>query len=184
MIIINFFAGAGSGKSTTAAALFSYLKMTGLNCELVTEFAKDLTWDESTKVLGYQPYVFGQQAWRLERLSGKVDVVVTDSPLLLSLAYSDPLLPICWKEYVLWEHNRYPSINFFIHRNKKYHRTGRNQTYDEAVMMDNKILQILQDENITLTEILTGDGTSAIKAFAKVSSNETVAKLIQQSPEF
>lgn len=65
MIVVNFFGGPGAGKSTTSAHLFSLLKMSEINCELVTEFAKDLTWSESVKMLGFQPYVFGEQAWRI-----------------------------------------------------------------------------------------------------------------------
>jgi adenylylsulfate kinase-like enzyme len=40
--VINLFGGPGTGKSTLAAALFTDLKMKGINAELVTEFAKDL----------------------------------------------------------------------------------------------------------------------------------------------
>ena len=39
--MVNFYAGPGSGKSTMAAAIFSRLKWKDVNCELVTEFAKD-----------------------------------------------------------------------------------------------------------------------------------------------
>ena len=44
--VINLFGAAGSGKSTAASYIFSQLKMRGIECELVQEFAKDLTWEE------------------------------------------------------------------------------------------------------------------------------------------
>ena len=46
-IYICLYASPSSGKSTMAANVFSKLKMFGVNCELVTEFAKDLVWDNS-----------------------------------------------------------------------------------------------------------------------------------------
>lgn len=51
MIIINLYGSPGSGKSTAAAYIFSKLKMKGVECELVTEVAKDLVWDENSKAL-------------------------------------------------------------------------------------------------------------------------------------
>lgn len=50
-IVCNYFSGPGAGKSTLAAATFAKLKMLGVNCELVTEFAKDKTWEKNFTVL-------------------------------------------------------------------------------------------------------------------------------------
>ena len=50
-IVCNFFSGPGAGKSTLAAAVFAKLKMLGVNCELVTEFAKDKTWEKNYTAL-------------------------------------------------------------------------------------------------------------------------------------
>ena len=47
MKVINLFAGPGTGKSTTAAGLFYKMKSKGYMVELVTEFAKDLVYQES-----------------------------------------------------------------------------------------------------------------------------------------
>lgn len=49
-IIVNLCGSPGVGKSTGAAYIFSQLKMRGINCELVTEFAKDKVWEESHAV--------------------------------------------------------------------------------------------------------------------------------------
>ena len=46
MKVINLFGGPGCGKSTTAADLFARMKLRGLSVELVTEYAKDVVWDE------------------------------------------------------------------------------------------------------------------------------------------
>lgn len=40
-LVVNLFAQPGAGKSTGAAYLFYNLKCLGVNCEYVSEFAKD-----------------------------------------------------------------------------------------------------------------------------------------------
>ena len=56
-IIVNLFSGPGAGKSTTAAGLFYKLKKQGVNCELVTEYAKHVTWRGNFSTLKNQVYV-------------------------------------------------------------------------------------------------------------------------------
>lgn len=58
MIVVNLFGAPGAGKSTGAAYIFSLLKMAGVNAELVTEFAKDKTWEHNTKALDNQVYMY------------------------------------------------------------------------------------------------------------------------------
>lgn len=168
MIVVNFYGGPSSGKSTVAAGLFHFLKMAEVNCELVTEYAKDLTWGEHSKAMKYQPYLFGEQGWRLERLSGLVDVVVTDSPLILSSIYATPEMPQAWHDFVLWEHKRRNTLDFFLKRVKAYNPIGRSQTEEEAKAIDDKILDTLTGMGVKFHEVLTGDGTAAIRAFGIV----------------
>ena len=44
--VINLFGGPGAGKSTTAAGLFYEMKVRDIKCELVTEYAKDMTYEK------------------------------------------------------------------------------------------------------------------------------------------
>ena len=134
--IINLFAGPGAGKSTTAAGLFHKMKLQGESVEYVQEFAKDLTWSAWHNALDCQSYVFGQQLWRIERLIGKVDYIITDSPLLLSLIYKPKDYPNSFDNFVLDMFNKYDNINFYLIRKKKYISIGRNQTEDEAKVID------------------------------------------------
>ena len=46
-LVVNLFAGPGTGKSTAAAQIFQALKWQRFSCELVTEFAKEKVWEES-----------------------------------------------------------------------------------------------------------------------------------------
>ncbi len=148
-LIVNLFGGPGCGKSTGAAYIFSQLKMAGYDAELVTEFAKDKTWEGNLKALSNQFYIFGKQCFRLSRVCGDVDVIVTDSPLLLSNYYAgnDPKMEN-FKKACLDVFNSYNNINFILNRVKPYNKNGRNQTLLEAVSIDCDLLAILNDNNI------------------------------------
>ena len=149
MKVINLFAGPGAGKSTTRALLFGHLKMLGFNCEEVTEYAKDLFWERHNSLLTDQLMILANQNRRLERLKGKVDLVITDSPLLLSLHYKTlNYLPNTFQSLLFELWHTYHNVNFFINRNKPYSVIGRMQTEEEAKKIDIEIKQLLSNNNI------------------------------------
>lgn len=81
-LIVNFFGGPGTGKSTTTAHVFSLLKWKGYNCEMALEYAKEKVWEGSLDVLDDQIYLFGEQYHRIKILENKVDIISCDSPFL------------------------------------------------------------------------------------------------------
>jgi hypothetical protein len=154
MRVINLFAGPGAGKSTTAYGLTHFLKVFGVNCEFVHEEAKEFTWEKRYMTLACQPYIFGKQMRNLWRLQDQVDVVVTDSPILLSLAYATSEWPDSFKTYVVDQFNEFNNINYFLRRNNKpYLPVGRSQTAEEAGQLDQKILRIMLDNNVNMITI-------------------------------
>ena len=146
-LVINLFGGPGSGKSTTCAGIFERLKLKGINCEMATEYAKDKVWEESYKTLDDQIYVFGKQLHRINRLLGKVDVIITDSPLINSIVY-DKENNLAFKSLILNQHNRLNNLNYYIARDEHYEEKGRMQTKNEAEELDKEIKKILFDNNI------------------------------------
>jgi tRNA uridine 5-carbamoylmethylation protein Kti12 len=136
--VINLYGGPGCGKSTTAAGIIHYLKSTDVKAEYVTEFAKDLTWDESFGVLQNGIYVLANQYHRLWRLQGKVDVVVTDSPLLLNMVYNTKHHDLTRQLF-----EEFDNDNYFIIRSKNYMKYGRTQTLEEAKALDEKAKGVL-----------------------------------------
>jgi len=164
------FAGPGAGKSTICAHVFAELKWLGVNCEMALEHAKDLVWQKSFEVLENQLYVFGKQQHRLFRLNGKVDVVITDSPLINSVIYdcrrlSDKTAGFSrlLQAMVLGEHEVYDNLNFFIERHKRYKPEGRRQTEDQAKELDSQILATLVEHAVPHASIPgTVDGVKMI----------------------
>jgi hypothetical protein len=144
MLVINLFAGPGAGKSTTAAGVFAELKTRGYSAELVTEFAKECAWEGRSGPLRCQPYVFGEQLWRLERLRDRgVDVVVSDSPILLSAIYAPDDTPAAFHDVVFHYHERMQALDVFLRRVKAYDPRGRFQDLREAQALDERILRTL-----------------------------------------
>ena len=142
-------------NSTTAAGVFSLLKMHGVNAELITEFAKDLTWEKRFKTLNDQIYVWGKQRHRMWRVKDHVDVMVTDSPLLFGLIYGKKN-PDCFNEMILHSFNTFDSMNYFLLRKKPYNPKGRIQTEEESKQLDGEISTMLYENNIEF-EAVGGD---------------------------
>lgn len=140
MLIVNLYAGPGAGKSTLAAAIFAQLKDQGVVAELVTEFAKDLVWENNLRPLACQPYIFGEQLWRIERLKGAgVEVVVTDSPIRLAAVYAPPGTPLAFISAVHAYANQQTTMSVFLGRVKPYQPLGRLGAEGDAQAHDEKI---------------------------------------------
>lgn len=158
-LVVGFAGQPGAGKSTIAAAIFSVLKKNGVNAELVTEYAKDKTWEHNMCALRCQEYVFGKQSYKLARCRDDVDVIVTDSPLFLGLMYkTDPVLDESFDKVVINVFNSYNNMVYFVNRVKKYNPKGRNQTEKESDEIGVKTKELMERFGIEYKEI-DGDGT-------------------------
>ncbi len=154
MKVINLWAGPGAGKSTIAAQLFAELKWKNCNCELVREWIKEKVWQGNNHSLSNQLYVFAKQQNGMFLLKDKVDYVITDSPLPLSIMYnSDKDEGGFFAKLVSREFSRYDNLNYFIKRQKPYNPLGRYQTADEAQELDLKIKELLEKYFFSYKEI-------------------------------
>jgi len=146
--VINVLGGPGAGKSTTAAGLFFEMKKRQIEVELVTEYAKDMTWEKRHNVLSDQLYILAKQNRRVQRLAGQVEWVITDSPVILGMVYKSPDYYPSFDTFVMEVFNSYDNHNFLIGRDFAYQAAGRNQTADEAVEVDNVIKDMLDEKQI------------------------------------
>ena len=149
MILVNLYGAPGTGKSTGAAYIYSKLKLEGINCELVTEYAKDMVWDQNRKAIYNQAYIFGNQYYRISRLENEVDVVITDSPLLLSIIYNkDKRLGNEFIQLVKSVSNSYENrIDILFKRVKEYSIVGRLHNEEQSDKLYNEIKDLLDIVN-------------------------------------
>lgn len=147
---INLFGGPGSGKSTTAAALFANLKRANISVEHCTEYVKRWVYLNRNVSKHDQIYLFAkQQQTEYTCLNNGVNLIVTDSPCFLSYCYAKQFgddkiteaLSLLNKSY----DEDYHPLNIFIKRgDKQYHQEGRWQTKSDAEKMDSLILDNLE----------------------------------------
>ena len=157
MYVINLFGVPGVGKSTGAAYIFSKLKMQDINAELVTEFAKNIIWENNLATLEDYAYIFGVQSRRISRCQNKVDVVITDAPLFCTVFYNqNSAFGEQFNKVVVSVFNSYNNINYFVDQERNYNSIGRLQTEKQARAMKKPMLNMLKKYNINF-EIIDGD---------------------------
>ena len=143
--VINLFGGPGTGKSTAAAVLFGLMKEEGHSVELVREYAKDLAWQQIPFTADIQIDLIANQYNREKILYGKVDWIITDSPLMLGHIYTKYYQGLDYMLPVITHLQEYRSglgvmdYNFFLNRHKIYDERGRNESEEQAKAIDSFI---------------------------------------------
>ncbi len=145
-VVVNLFGGPGTGKSTTAAQVFAHLKQQGKSVELVREYVKDWAWEQRKIGPLHQPYIFGEQSHREGLLYGKVDSVITDSPLLLSGFYHSHYFGVDYLTPTIlgfmkhaFDTSGTTYLNIVLGRVKPYVGAGRYETEEQAKNLDTAI---------------------------------------------
>ena len=106
------------------------------------------------KALSCQPYIFGEQCWKIDRCVDKVSVIVTDSPLFLSAVYNPDLnIEPEFSRMVLKKYNTYNNICFLLKRQWDYQNFGRKESEKEAITLDKRIEEILQNNSLQFEEV-------------------------------
>lgn len=168
-IIVNLYGGPGTGKSSGAAYIFAKLKMAGVDAEYVTEFAKDKVWEGSQEAFRCQFYITGKQSFRVSRCFGKLDVIVTDSPIRLGKIYADlngrPQLGLACVEEA--DQYRGSTIEIFLERVKPYNPNGRNQTEEESKEIDKTIRKMLDDQGVPYA-VMRGEQSGYERVFEHI----------------
>ena len=165
------------GKSTISSGLFYQMKTRGYKVEFISEYAKDLTYGKDFVKLKDQLLVFANQFHKYYKLQNQnIDYLIHESPILLSLVYygNDNILPEQeFKNLVLSTYKNTNNINIFLERNNEneYQEFGRNQDLDAAKEIDEKILKILDENNISYVKIKSGKKTH--KEILKYISKQT-----------
>jgi hypothetical protein len=160
-LVVNLFAGPGAGKTTSAFELTALLMKQGIITEYVGEYAKELVWQGKLEALDgtleNQRAVFREQDGRVKRLLGKVDVIVTDSPALLSLVYVRSEDHNTLFNEVIQTRAGRRSFNYFVEREIPYVEEGRKHSFSDALGLDLAIRGLLNDLKIEFMS-LKGSG--------------------------
>lgn len=156
--LINLYAGPGAGKSTKAAELFYKVKRLGIEAELISEYVKQWVWEER-KICTYdQFYIFGKQAKKEYSLFGKVDYIITDAPMLLSVYYTSVfgspemarVFSDMYKVYVdMCKESGVEMLHYWVERQGVYQPNGRIHSEEEALAIDKDLQKFLVSHGIT-----------------------------------
>lgn len=175
-LIVNLFGAPGAGKSTGAAYIFYKLKQLGYNAEYVSEFAKDKVWEKNDEVFKNQAYIFGKQYFKISRCLDKVDIIVTDSPLLLSYFYNyNEVLGEHFDNCVKSVFYSMNNINYFINRVKPYNPSGRLQNEAESDELALDFKSELGEIGLKYTEV-NGDEEGYNKVLIELTNIIDVSK--------
>lgn len=154
--VINLFGEPGSGKSALAAYIFYNLKVRGYNCELVDEFAKSMVYENNENALIDQTYIFGQQTRKMNRLRNNVDIIITDSPILLCGLYiQDDKIRNEFFNLVNYTFNTWDNYNYLLKRNHPYVHHGRLQNEEEARQIRKELISSLDFYKIPYKELVS-----------------------------
>lgn len=147
MLVINLYGGPGSGKSTTAAVAFAYLKNKGIRAELVGEEAKHQIYWGSSNQLRNQFLLASLQYTRLRNLKeAGCKIAISDSPLLQNIVYSRGIsYHNELKRLVELVNTEFDNKNVRVIRVKPYDQFGRVQTAEEAKEIDSAMPEIPYD---------------------------------------
>ena len=159
--VINLFGGPGAGKSTIASGLFYNMKIAGYNVERADEWIKDKVYEGTKYPFKDQLYTFAKQNKKLKQMIGKVDFIICDSPLFLSMVYQSEELP-CFSTLVLEYFKMYNNVNFLIRRHHKYQPTGRVNTEKQSCEISNILEKKLNECEISYTLLNSGTAVKDI----------------------
>lgn len=140
MLVINLWGAPGSGKSTTAAGLFFLMKINKWKVEQVTEFAKELVWDQHHSFFGDQMSIFSEQNRRVLRLQDhNLDCAITDSPLPLPAFYKEPGYLSTFEPLVMEQFDRYNNLNYLLKRKHSFETIGRRHNETQAMEIERSL---------------------------------------------
>lgn len=148
-VVCNLLGGPGVGKTSTAYALTGYLKKKSVLAEYVPEAIKWRIYrgtDMGGKI--HQDLLMAEQFDMLLCLKDKVNVIVTDSPLLLQIAYhneanSSPALT----KRTLELFNEFDNFNVVLQRTHDYDGRHRYQTEEQADQKHQDVLNLLNEHH-------------------------------------
>lgn len=158
--VINLFGGPSTGKSTLQSEIYAYLKKKNKSVEMVREVAKKWAWAKKDITALDQLNIIGEQIKDESELYGKVDYIITDSPILLGAFYmnfnhNQMFMANMVKDYMKFAKSHGISYKNFILSRKYigYDLKGRYQKFDEIANLDEQLQGFLVDSGLKFDHI-------------------------------
>lgn len=146
MLLVNFAGQPGAGKSTIASGVFNLLKRRRWNVELITEYTKELIMQNDQWSLSDELIVFTEKYTRIKRME-KVDIVITDSPLINSVIYGKSQFGDIGSVFFESVSKKFDSVYFIVEPISKYIPIGRMPDENEAKISGKEIIDIIHKLN-------------------------------------
>lgn len=153
---VNLWGIPGTGKSGVAGELYGRLSKAGVLAELVREYAKELAWaGELAKKDGNgdlieadQLMITGEQFRRENLVHGKVQVAITDAPVLAGTLYAAEEDESDLRSLVRRRSNGWLNLDVLLERDmgKSYQSLGRIQTVGESLAMRPRLEALIRVE--------------------------------------
>lgn len=150
MLLFNMHGGAGAGKSTAAAYLYTELKKAGFRIELVREKARDFIYAQSIRILDRNQFLVSAVQFEevLKVKEAGFDIAVSDSPLCLGhiygrlngLDYTDELRTLVRKV-----ENQFETLDVMLRRVQPFDREARIHDEQVSVKVDTMVRQEVGD---------------------------------------
>lgn len=179
-ILINLFGASSAGKSSLMADLFTAIKQMGITVEMCPEVVKQWAWDGIFPNKYDQYYLLGQEIKQQSRLFGKVEIAISDSPVMQNAFYNwylndrDNLFDPSLEYQKMAEEDKHLFLNFMLIRNKPFETKGRYQTEEESNIISHKLIQYLETRNVKY-DLVPGKDKERVDFIV-----ETVAEILEK----
>lgn len=179
--ILSFWGAPGSGKSSAAFSCAGIMKSRGMSVELVPEFPKEIAWSGDSERIKDQFFIFAEQNRRLYNLLNKVDWIITDMPLPMTIPYlmlpdrssnwNRPVGEIeAWKtdlrKLIIRTWDMYDTVDVFVKRDVAYDPNGRFENEIQSKNIENILFNdfnnIAKNPIITVTSKCVNDVISVV----------------------
>lgn len=161
---ICLFGSPAVGKSTVQCGLFYEMKRMNYSVHLLTEYQKDCIYQNNIKPIEDQLMVLQNQRHPWTYI--ETDYTVNDGPFLLSQVYvkENGLIPTKeFNDLVVSLYKKHDTINFFLEKDfDGYETQGRRENETESNIINQKILNVLIQNDIPFKKVKTSDAIQTI----------------------
>jgi nucleoside-triphosphatase THEP1 len=162
---VHIWGGPSMGKTGVAQLVSGELKRHGYQADYVPEYAKELV--RSGIIHLYDQLEILAEQYRREKVNhGLLQVVVTDSPLPLSLYHAAPQDRDYFEKIIDNRIGGWNVVNYLVERNirESYETEGRYETVDQALTKHEALKGILERRDPHYITLETASATDAIFA--------------------